>query len=69
MRCENEKNDVLNIYRSHKPDIHLYPGVADMIKALDEKGIKVGIITDGRPEGQRNKYSLPYNGNEVETSV
>ena len=55
MRCENEKNDVLNINRSHKPEIHLNPVVADMIKELDEKGIKVGIITDGRPEGQRNK--------------
>lgn len=26
-----------------------------MIAKLKEKGIKVGIITDGRPEGQRNK--------------
>jgi HAD superfamily hydrolase (TIGR01549 family) len=26
-----------------------------MILDLKDKGIKVGIITDGRPEGQRNK--------------
>jgi FMN phosphatase YigB (HAD superfamily) len=26
-----------------------------MIEELKRKGIKVGIITDGRPEGQRNK--------------
>ena len=52
---ENEKAEVLKVYRSHKPDIHLYPGVAEMIAELKEKGIKVGIITDGRPEGQRNK--------------
>lgn len=26
-----------------------------MIEGLKKKGIKVGIITDGRPEGQRNK--------------
>lgn len=26
-----------------------------MIRNLKCKGIKVGIITDGRPEGQRNK--------------
>ena len=26
-----------------------------MINELKRKGIKVGIITDGRPEGQRNK--------------
>ena len=52
---ENEKAEVLEIYRSHKPDIHLYPGVAEMIEALKKKRIKVGIITDGRPEGQRKK--------------
>lgn len=52
---ESEKAEVLKVYRSHKPDIHLYPGVAGMIAALKARGIKVGIITDGRPEGQRNK--------------
>lgn len=52
---ENEKKEVLSIYRSHKPNIHFYPGVREMIGDLKSKGIKVGIITDGRPEGQRNK--------------
>ena len=52
---EDEKAECLNIYRSHKPIIHLYPGVADMLQELKNKGIKVGIITDGRPESQRNK--------------
>lgn len=52
---EDEKAECLNIYRSHRPNIHLYPGVADMIQELKDKGIKVGIITDGRPESQRNK--------------
>ena len=52
---ENEKEEALKIYRTHKPDIHLYPGVAEMIEELKSNDIKVGIITDGRPEGQRNK--------------
>ncbi len=52
---EDEMDKVISIYRSHKPDIHLYPGVSEMIGDLKVKGIKVGIITDGRPEGQRNK--------------
>ena len=52
---ENEKEAALKVYRSHKPDIHLYPGVAEIIEELKEKGIKVGIITDGRAEGQKNK--------------
>lgn len=52
---EDDKAEVLDIYRAHKPSIHLYPGVIEMIIEMKEKGIKVGIITDGRPEGQRNK--------------
>ena len=52
---EDEKAEVLNVYRSHKPNIHPYPGVTEMIEALKAKGIRIGIITDGRPEGQRNK--------------
>ena len=51
----NEKSATLSVYRSHKPDIHLYDGVVETIKSLKSKNIKVGIITDGRPEGQRNK--------------
>lgn len=52
---EDKKAEVLEVYRSHKPAIHLYPGVAEMIEELKAKGIKVGIISDGRPEGQRKK--------------
>ena len=52
---EDEKDKVLSVYRSHKPAIHPYPGVVEMIRELKNRGIKVGIITDGRPEGQRNK--------------
>lgn len=52
---ECEKDAVLNVYRSHKPEIHLYDGVAEMIERLKNRCIKVGIITDGRPEGQKNK--------------
>lgn len=52
---EFEKEKVLSVYRSHKPSIHLYNGVVDLLKDLHNKGLKIGIITDGRPEGQRNK--------------
>lgn len=63
---EQEKTQCLDIYRSHKPSIHLYDGVAEIIDALKEKGIKVGIITDGRPEGQRNKLeALGLNVDDV----
>lgn len=52
---EDEKSKVLDIYRFHKPSIHLYDGVVELIDSLRNQGKKVGIITDGRPEGQRNK--------------
>lgn len=52
---ESEKAECLNIYRNHKPEIHLYDGARELIEHLKIRGIKVGIITDGRPEGQRNK--------------
>ncbi len=54
---EGEKEEVLNIYRSHKPCIHLYDGVAEVINKLRGEGLLIGIITDGRPEGQRNKIA------------
>ena len=50
-----EKDKCLEVYRHHKPKLSLYEGVAEVMKELRERGIKIGIITDGRPEGQRNK--------------
>lgn len=51
----DEDKKCLEIYRNHMPDIHLYPGVMEMIGELRHKGFKIGIITDGRPKGQQNK--------------
>lgn len=50
----NKKTEALRIYRFHKPEIHLYPGVAEMLVRISNRK-KIGIITDGRPEGQRAK--------------
>lgn len=49
------KKECLTIYRNHAPNIHFYDGVESLIKRLREKNIKIGVITDGRPEGQRAK--------------
>lgn len=51
----DRKDACLEVYRLHKPQINLYDGVAELIEELKDRGVKVGIITDGRPEGQRNK--------------
>ena len=37
------------------PEIQPYQGVTKLIDDLKAQGLRVGIITDGRPEGQRNK--------------
>ena len=51
---EAHKEEALHIYRFQEPEIHLYPGVAQMLKRI-RRTKKVGIITDGRLEGQRAK--------------
>lgn len=45
----------LHTYRYQTPEIHLYPGVERMLCQLKEQGFLLGVITDGRPEGQRAK--------------
>lgn len=49
------KQKCLQTYRFQVPEIHLYDGVADMLVQLRAVGYKLGIITDGRPEGQKAK--------------
>lgn len=48
------KQACLHAYRNQVPDIHLYEGVRDMLERLKKKHV-LGLITDGRPEGQRAK--------------
>lgn len=50
----DRKAEVLSIYRNQNPDIHLYPGVAEMLERIAQD-LKIAIVTDGRPEGQRAK--------------
>ena len=52
----NLKERCLQIYRNQEnPNIHLYEGVTAMLSKFKKSGFKLGIITDGRSEGQRNK--------------
>lgn len=51
------KEKCLEIYRSHYPDIRLYEGAAELLKSLKQENKKLGIITDGRVEGQKNKIA------------
>ena len=53
----NKKQECLDIYRCHMPDLTLYDGVRDLFEKLKARGIKIGIITDGRVNGQKNKIT------------
>ena len=55
---EEVRQECLRVYRNQIPNIHLYPGVKDMITEFRKSGMKLGIITDGRPEGQRAKLEV-----------
>lgn len=61
MECiytEEIRQGCLVAYRLHEPDIHLYDGVMEILTKLRSDGYKLGIITDGRPEGQRAKIRV-----------
>ena len=54
---EELKQECIRTYRYQKPEIHLYEGVESLLKELRSRGFLLGIITDGRPEGQRAKIA------------
>lgn len=47
------KQICVEAYLRHVPCITLYPGVREGLEHLKNIGRHVGLITDGRPEGQR----------------
>ncbi len=52
---EDKKEECLSIYREHMPELSLYPGADAVLERMGSMGIKTGIITDGRVNGQKNK--------------
>lgn len=54
---ESEKTACLEVYREHTPEIKLREGAAELLTALKSKGVKIGIITDGRVSGQEKKLA------------
>lgn len=54
---EQEKEQCLQCYRSHMPRIALSEKNRELLKQWHTMGKKLGIITDGRPIGQRNKIA------------
>jgi len=46
---------LVEVYRTYKPNLFLYPEVSNVLSTLRKQGYKLGIITDGNVEVQRNK--------------
>lgn len=46
---------MVNLYRTHLPDIHLVAGAKQTLERLKGEGVALGLITDGRSLTQRNK--------------
>lgn len=52
---EKLTSKLVEVYRTHKPNLFLYPEVSTVLSNLRKQGYKLGIITDGNVEVQRKK--------------
>lgn len=52
---EEELKELISAYRNHPADTRFYPDVAMTLTGLKDRGILMGIISDGDPGRQRNK--------------
>jgi carbamoyl-phosphate synthase large subunit len=48
---------VLLEYRTHEPRIALFPGVVDILNSLRQRGMRLGLVTDGPASTQRSKVT------------
>jgi putative hydrolase of the HAD superfamily len=57
-RDEGRVLELVDIYRHHKPNLKPYDDVRETLDALKEKGVKLGIISDGDVARQKNKLKI-----------
>lgn len=48
---------LLLVYRSHRPDIALFPEAEKVLKTLKNKGVRLGLVTDGMASVQKRKIT------------
>ena len=51
-------SELVSIYRFHIPDLTLSVSAKTTLNQLQQRGLKLGIITDGRSQTQRNKLKV-----------
>ena len=59
----------ISVYREHLPAICLSDAVKETLSVLRARDCRIGIITDGRPQGQRNKMQALGLGAMVDAVV
>jgi putative hydrolase of the HAD superfamily len=52
LRSEELRCNCLQAYRKNDPTIELYPEARELLEWLKLQSVKIGVLTDGRPEGQ-----------------
>lgn len=55
IKTEITKEDLLSEYRCHYPYIKMDSKTEELFEYLKEKGVEIGLLTDGRSITQRNK--------------
>lgn len=56
--CKNISiKKLVGIYRAHKPKLSLYSGTKSVLNRLKKQNYKLGLITDGNLNTQRNKVN------------
>lgn len=64
-----DKQELLRIYREHKPTIALSEETVEVLEALKKEGYILGLITDGRSLTQRNKIGALGLDKYIESSL
>ena len=63
---DNEILELVEVYREHTPNVHFYPDVKPAFYSLKDKGIKLGLLSDGYAVTQRKKLTvLGVNGKKM----
>ncbi|NOZ01720.1 MAG: HAD hydrolase-like protein [Deltaproteobacteria bacterium] len=49
--------ELVRAFRDHEPSLTPYPGIPELLHGLVEHGVRLGLISDGPAQVQRNKWS------------
>ncbi len=55
---DNEILELVEVYREHTPEVHFYPDVRPAITSLKNRGINLGLLSDGYAVTQRKKLTV-----------